>query len=202
MKVVAITGGIGSGKSTVAEMFRNLGFPVLDADRVAHGVYKRGTIAYKKIIESFGKKILLGDGIINRKILGDLVFENEELRRLLEEITHPFIVKKMREFIRECREQRASICIIEAALIFEKGKGQLFDCIITVSVDEKTQCTRLIQRDEIPESEVQSKIRSQEPLEVKRQKADRVIDNSGTLDYTKKQVEKIASDLTGMKRDM
>ncbi len=98
MKVIAITGGIGSGKTTVAEMFRNLGFPVLDADRVAHGVYERGTSAYRNIIEAFGEGIVLEDGTIDRKFLGDMAFQNKEQRKLLEEITHPLIEKKMREF--------------------------------------------------------------------------------------------------------
>lgn len=191
MRVIGLTGGIGSGKSTVADCFRKNGIPVLDADLVSHEVYQPGTETYRKIIEEFGDKILTPDGTVNRKILGDLVYTNNERRLRLEDITHPEIEKRMRDFIHTCKEEGHRFCIIEAALIFEKGKGELFDRIITVSARRVNQIERIKGRDGLASREIETRIDSQLPIEEKVRRSDFVIDNSGSRKDTETQVERI-----------
>ncbi len=195
--VIGITGGICSGKSTVASLFRKKGIPVLDADEVTHNVYLPGTRAYELLVDRFGDSILNELREIDRKKLGNIVFSDPVARKFLEGVTHPAIEGEMRKFVTECSQKGHRLCAIEAALIFEKGKSKLFDKILTVYVDEKTQLERLIKRDKIEVNEALARIRSQMPLAEKARLADYVIDNSGPLAQTEKQVEKIISALTG-----
>lgn len=188
MLTIGLTGGIGSGKSTVAAIFREAGIPVLDADRIVHDVYAPGTAAHSAIVRDFGDKILGSDGTIDRKILGVQIFHNPDKRMRLERITHPEVEKKMREFVETCRKRRRSLCIIEAALIFEKNRGDLFDKVITVWAEKDSRVERLMKRDGLSAEEILSRIDAQLPLEEKVKMGDFAIDNSGSLEDTRKQV--------------
>ncbi|NIO17363.1 MAG: dephospho-CoA kinase [Deltaproteobacteria bacterium] len=195
MKIIGLTGGIGTGKSLVADIFRKAGVPVLDADRVTRDVYLPGTDAHEKIRRVFGQAVLREDGTVNRQALGDLVFKDPGKMKLLEEITHPEIQKRMGEFVRACAEGKKPFCVIEAALIFEKERGSLFDIIITVSASRVDQTERLKKRDGLPEEEIASRIDAQLSIAEKEKRADFVVDNSGSIEETRRQVLKIIDDL-------
>jgi dephospho-CoA kinase len=188
MKIIGLTGGIGTGKTTVAGFFMKAGIPVLEADSIAHHIYVPGSKAYGEIVETFGQGVLSPDGTINRHLLGERVFHHPRKRLKLEKITHPKIESKMREFVWACREENKPCCVIEAALIFEKNRGELFDLIVTVFARRENQIARLKKRDRLTAEEIGQRIGAQLPIEEKVKRADFVIDNSGTLVETKKQV--------------
>lgn len=191
VKIIGLTGGIGTGKSTVAGIFREAGIPVLDADRISWESYLPGSAVHNKIVHLFGRKILMEDGTVNRQALGNMVFKDPEKRGRLEEITHPEIEKRMMEFVRSCENDKKPFCVIEAALIFEKKGGKLFDIVITVSAEMEEQIERLKARDGLPEEEIVRRIEAQLPVREKIKRADFVIDNSGSVANTKVQVYRI-----------
>lgn len=196
-KVIGLTGNIGTGKSTVAKMFNELGAQIIDADRVARDIVEPNKPAWTEIVNYFGEKILNKDRTINRKKLGEIVFKDEEKRLKLNNITHPKIMKKIRSFVNECKKKNASAVIIEAALIVEKGGlKDLIDALIVVSSNEERQLQRIKTRDKIDLGEARSRIKSQLPISEKIKYADFIINNSTNLEETRKQVNKIWRNLT------
>jgi dephospho-CoA kinase len=192
MKVIGLTGNIGCGKSVVAKMFEELGAKVIDADQIARMIVQPGEPAWKEIIEKFGKDILKDDGTIDRKKLGKIVFEDEGKREELNQITHPRIIGKIRELIEKYRRENQKVVVVEAALIVEKGGlSDIIDELIVVTSDEETQIKRLVEGRGLSKEEAISRIRSQMPVEEKVKHATYVIDNSGNLEETRKQVERI-----------
>ncbi len=194
--VVGLTGNIASGKSTVASIFRELGAKIIDADKIAREVVKPGSDAWKEIVKSFGKEILNKDETINRKKLGAIVFKDPLKRKKLNEITHPRIVKKIYEQVEELKKKNVSVVIVEAALIVEKGgMRDLLDKLIVVTLPEQKQIKRLMERDSISYEEALNRVSSQAPQAEKVKYADYVIDTSGTVEETKKQVLDIWKDI-------
>lgn len=192
MKVIGLTGNIGCGKSVVARMFEELGARVIDADRIARLVVEPGESAWKEIVQTFGEAILNSDGTINRGKLGEIVFNDKEKREALNRITHPRIVERIKEVIEDFRKENVEVVIVEAALIVEKGGMKpLINDLIVVTADEETQIRRLIERNALSREEALSRIKSQMPLSEKVKYATYVIDNSGTLDEMRKQVEEV-----------
>lgn len=192
MKVIGLTGNIGCGKSVVARMFEELGARVIDADRIARLVVEPGESAWKEIVQTFGEAILNSDGTINRGKLGEIVFNDKEKREALNRITHPRIVERIKEVIEDFRKENVEVVIVEAALIVEKvGMKPLINDLIVVTADEETQIRRLIERNALSREEALSRIKSQMPLSEKVKYATYVIDNSGTLDEMRKQVEEV-----------
>lgn len=192
MRIIGLTGNIASGKTAVANMFKDLGARVIDADEVAREVVEPGEPAWQEIVEEFGRGILNPDGSINRKHLGEIVFNDERKRERLNQITHPRIITKIKETISRFQKENANSVIIEAALIVEKGgMPGLIDGLIVVSSDQKTQIDRIMKRDGLLREEALSRIRSQMPISEKIKHATYVIDNSGSLEETKRQVEGI-----------
>ncbi|KAJ7977539.1 Dephospho-CoA kinase [Quillaja saponaria] len=151
MRIVGLTGGIASGKSTVSNLFKSHGFPVVDADLVARDVLKKGTGGWKKVVAAFGEDILLDDGEVNRPRLGQVVFSNPEKRQLLNRLLAPYI---------------SSGIFWEILKLWMKG----------------FKIRRLIVRDRTGEEDARNRINAQMPLDLKRNEADIVIDNSGSLD--------------------
>jgi dephospho-CoA kinase len=196
--IVGLTGGIVSGKSTVALMFKDLGAKIVDADKLGHSVILPHRPAWKKIVKIFGKDILQNDLIIDRKKLGKIVFANQSLLKKLNEITHPEIIKIIKKEIDSAKNKthnQQKILIIDAALIYEAKIDRLMDKVIVVYIDEGEQIKRLIKRNNLSKDEVSRRIKSQMPIKEKIKIADYVIDNSNSLDETKKQVEKIWKNL-------
>ncbi len=192
MRVFGLTGGIGSGKSTVARLFREEGIPVVDADRISREVTLPGTPAHADIVRRFGTEILLPDGRIDRKTLGAIVFADPAKRAVLEAITHPRILEGIRESVSAFAAEGHAVAIVEAALIHEKGRQGMFRAVIGVRCDRKSQVDRLMRRDRISREGALRIVSSQMDPEKKARASDYVIDNSGDLAITRDQVRALA----------
>lgn len=196
MLIIGLTGNIATGKSEVASMFREMGAKIIDADRIAREVVEKGSPAWKDIVGYFGEKILNKDGSVNRKTLGEIVFRDPKKLSKLNEITHPRIMEAIKRRLDEYRKQQISIVIIEAALIVEKGgMKDIIDKLVVVTSDRNDQISRLMKRDGISREDALYRIRSQMPISEKTKHADYVIDNSKTLEYTRKQVSNLMEEL-------
>lgn len=199
MLILGLTGNIATGKSRVASMFSELGGRIIDADIVARDVVKPGSPAWKEIVDHFGDGILNKDRTINRKALGEVVFKDDSRRKRLNEITHPRIIEAIRDKLQELENQNAEIVLIEAALIVEKGgMKDIIDKLVVVKAGEEEQIERLRERDELKTGDALNRIRSQMPISEKVKYADYVIDNSGTLENTRKQVRDIMNELASL----
>lgn len=186
--IIGLTGSIASGKSTISTMFRNIDIPVIDADLIARQVVEPGKPAYKKIVETFGNGIILSNGEIDRKQLGQIVFSNEGRRKQLNEIVHPAIREEMLEQKTSLLNQGVHKAIVlDIPLLFESNLTGLVDKILVVYVDEETQLKRLMDRDKSTEEEAMKRINSQVPVKQKADLADAIIDNSGTIKESNKQ---------------
>ncbi|MEC1635356.1 dephospho-CoA kinase [Bacillus mojavensis] len=191
--VIGLTGGIASGKSTVANMLIDKGITVIDADIIAKQAVEKGMPAYRQIIDEFGEDILLENGDIDRRKLGAIVFTNEQKRLALNSIVHPAVREEMLKRRDESIANLETFVVLDIPLLFESKLESLVDKIIVVSVTKELQLERLIKRNQLTEEEALSRIRSQMPLEEKVSRANDVIDNSGTLEETKQQLEEILS---------
>lgn len=194
--LVGLTGGIASGKSTVARMFQALGCLIVDADALAREVVEPGEPALAEIVREFGPGVLASDDRLDRKALGAIVFSQPEKRRRLEAITHPPIRARFARRVAELVERRfRGIVLFDAPVMIESGGYRDMDRLVVVYVDEDTQLTRLMARDEIGREEGLRKIRSQMSLSEKAKLADYVIDASGTLAATEAQVRTVHASL-------
>ncbi len=185
---IGLTGGIASGKSTVAAMFRDLHIPVIDADEIAHRVTSVGGEAYQLIIETFGRGILDSNGAIDRRKLGAIVFHDEQKRKQLNAIVHPLVRKHMLQQKEKYAKEGKKAVVLDIPLLFESKLEHLVDRILVVYVDEQTQLRRLRERNGFSVEEAWARIKAQMPLEEKRKKADAVIDNNGMIEETKQQL--------------
>lgn len=186
--LIGLTGGFGTGKSTVARLFRGLGAQVIDADKLAHRALKRGQSTYNVICARFGRKSILGTrGEINRKKLARIVFENPGKRKVLESIVHPFVFRQ----IKRVTKKKRGILILEVPLLFETRFNEKMDANIVVRANEKSQIARLGKRSGTSRAEVKARNKAQMPIEKKAKLADFVIVNNGSLNETKKQVVQI-----------
>jgi len=190
MRVLGLTGGIGSGKSMVASMFTQLGADVIDADQLAREVVEPGQPALKEIATAFGKDILLPDGRLNRGKLGRIIFADPVARGTLNAITHPRIRERMDAEI-AARRSRPGVLVVDIPLLYENHRTRAVEAVIVVWVDQKTQLRRLNERGGLTVEEARKRIAAQMPLDEKRARADVVIDNSGSRENTRRQVEAI-----------
>jgi dephospho-CoA kinase len=190
MKVLGLTGGIGSGKSMVASMFAQLGADVIDADRLARDVVEPGQPALQEIASTFGRDILLPDGRLDRGKLGRIIFADPVARGTLNAITHPRIRERMDAEI-AARQSGPGVLIVDIPLLFENERTDRVETVIVVWVDTETQLRRLVERDELSEHDARQRIAAQMPLDEKRARADVVIDNSGSRENTRRQVDAI-----------
>ncbi|HEY9287560.1 MAG TPA: dephospho-CoA kinase [Candidatus Dormibacteraeota bacterium] len=188
MRVLGLTGGIGSGKSLVASMFSALGAEVIDADQLAREVVEPGQPALAEIVEAFGPQMLRPDGHLDRPRLGAAVFADPSARRTLDAITHPRIRERMRQEV-EARADRAGVLILDIPLLYESGREGTVEKVVVVWVDRATQLRRLVARDGLTPEQAEQRLAAQLPLDEKRSRADEVIDNSGTPEQTRRQVE-------------
>ena len=192
MKVIGLTGSIGSGKSTVSGFFEKLGAIVIDADQVSRQVVEPGSPALKELTVAFGENILNPDGSLNRTLVAEIVFNSDEKRELLNSIIHPMIFNEINSTIEEYREKGTEIIILEAALILEKkGLIKLIDKLIVVSIDEETQKKRLEGRGDLSKEQINARINSQLINNEKIKHADYIIDNNQDLVNTREQVREL-----------
>jgi dephospho-CoA kinase len=186
--VAGLTGGIASGKSTVARMLRKAGAVVIDADEIARQVVAPGLPAWHDIQALFGSSVLLPDKTIDRDALGKIVFADPELRRRLEKIIHPRVGTAIAaQLQRVARTEPDAVVLLDIPLLFETGRTDGLAEIIVVYVPEALQCQRLMQRDGLTESEAKTRMAAQLTMDEKAEKATIVIDNSGSLADTEKQ---------------
>jgi dephospho-CoA kinase len=189
---VGLTGGIASGKSTVSRMFAGLGCKVIDSDRITRQLFEPGNPVNAAVVETFGRRVVALDGSIDRKVLGELVFDNADLRQKLNSIVHPAINQRQSDFLAQAAaEDSHAIGIVEAALIVEVGTYKNYDKIIVVTCLPKIQRERLRDRSGLTPEQIETRIASQMPLEEKVKVADFVIDNSGDIGRTRQQVEEV-----------
>ncbi len=188
----ALTGGIATGKSVVADVFKEMGCYIFYADKEAHRLMEPEKPAWGKIVSHFGKEILNPDKTINRSKLGKIVFSNNKERQFLNSVLHPLVNKKRLKVIEKLKKQKnIQIFISEAALTIEAGLVDYFDKIIVVHCSKEIQIRRLMQRDRISKQEAKNRISSQMPLNEKKKDADYLIDTSGPLSASIEQAEKI-----------
>jgi dephospho-CoA kinase len=197
MRVFGLTGNIGSGKSAVAAMLREAGIPVLDADRISREVTAPGGRAYDAVVRAFGRGIVRNDGSIDRKRLGEIVFSDPASRERLERITHPAILEAMKDAIAEIEREGHRAAVVEATLIHESGRKGLFEAVISVTCDRETAISRLAARDGMSRRQAEARLRAQMDADRKAGASDYVIDNSGGVESTRRQVVSLAGVLLG-----
>lgn len=196
MLVVALTGGIATGKSVVAELLRELGCYVQYADKIAHKLMEPGRPAWKEIVDHFGTNILNKDRTINRSSLGALIFADKKERHFLNALLHPLVMEKKKEVICRLRKEgQYRIFISEAALVLEAGFASFYDKIVVVHCPPEIQIKRLMKRDSINRQQAQKKIGAQMAPEEKTKQADYLIDSSGSLVHTVEQTERVFRNL-------
>ncbi|MGK7912605.1 MAG: dephospho-CoA kinase [Synechococcus sp.] len=185
-RIIGLTGGVATGKSTVAGWLVEWGIPVADADVLAREAVRPGTKVLKQIRDRYGSGILDDLGQLNRKMLGSIVFESPEERAWLETKIHPFVRLQLELFIAQLPQDATAVIVVP--LLFEAGMTDLVDEVWTVICPSQQQLDRLMQRDNLSAAEAQARIDSQWPLAKKAIHSDVVIDNSGDLSYTYHQI--------------
>lgn len=196
MYVIGITGGIASGKSTVARQLKKLGVIVIDADEVARAVVEPGKTAWQAIVRQFGPDILNPDQGINRVELGRRVFGSAEELHKLNELTHPLILEEIRDRLHEIRLNDPKALVgLEVPLLYETNMDKICDQVWVVWVDNETQITRLMARDGFNRSDAQKRIDAQMPLDKKARLAQVVIDNRFSPEQTEQAVVKYFNEI-------
>ena len=191
MKLIGLTGGIASGKSTVATILKQLGAAVINADELSREVVQPGKGAWKEIVETFGANVLQSDKTLDRKKLRTVVFDNPDARKKLEAIIHPKVRALAEEKIRELAAAGRSIIVYEVPLLFEGQLHHWLRPVILVACDINTQRQRLRDRDQLTNTEAQQHIDAQMSLEEKRKLADYVIENNGNIEELEQQVKSV-----------
>ncbi|MDT8446767.1 MAG: dephospho-CoA kinase [bacterium] len=204
MILVALTGGIGSGKSTLAPMVEALGWRIIDSDQLARKVVAKGSEGLEEVVDLLGPKILLPNGEMDRQRVAEIVFNELPLLRELEAITHRRIAHEKKRLLRQLFQQDpdARVCYL-IPLLFEKNLQSRFAATILVALEPAEQVRRLVEGRGMNLVEIERRIQAQLPLEEKRARADYVVDNSGSLEETRQQVEAIFSQLSKLpQRDL
>lgn len=189
--VIGLTGSIATGKSTISNMFKRLNIPVVDADVIAREVVEPGTETLQHIVNAFGQSVLLADGTLNRKALGNIVFNNKKKLNELNDIIHPAIRNEMNRQKEMYVARNVPCVVLDIPLLFENKLDYLVDKIVVVYVDETVQLKRLMERDQSTKEEALSRIKSQIPIKEKISRADATIDNNGTVEQSFEQLKEI-----------
>ena len=188
VKIIGLTGGIGSGKTSVASKLKTLGVKVFDADEAAKNAVLPGTEGFFKVIETFGHQIVDADGKLNRMALAEIVFNDKESLKRLEEIIHSYVWQETDKFLNACREAGERAVILDIPLLIECGWHQKVDEVWLVVLPVEKQIMRTMKRSGMTAEAVQARIAAQMPLDEKKKYATLVIDNSGAWEETEKQV--------------
>lgn len=207
--VIALTGGIATGKSTVARMLTELGAVVVDADAIVHELQSPGSPLLPEIAEAFGDAVLDADGALDRAALADIVFGDAEARRRLERLVHPRVGTRMQARAEAAARSGAPLVVLDIPVFFESRRGATggasgapFDAVVVVYAPEALQVERLMERNGFEREEAERRVRAQIPIEEKRAAADHVIDNSGSLEETERQVRDLYERLTSAHRQL
>ncbi|MBI5591271.1 MAG: dephospho-CoA kinase [Deltaproteobacteria bacterium] len=186
MVIAGLTGGIASGKSTVSAFLEDAGAVIVDADKIARNVVRKGQPAWREIVGAFGRTVLLPDGEINRILLGEIIFNDPVQKRILNRIVHPGVIAETATRLAEIeKNQPDAVVILDVPLLIESGMDSGLSDIIVVYVPEPVQIQRLMTRDTLTQAQALARIRSQMPIEEKKKRATIVIDNSGSREATR-----------------
>lgn len=184
--IIGLTGGIATGKSTVSKLFADKGITIVDADLIARDMVKPHSVALAKIVEKYGKKILLDDHSLNRSALREIVFSDSSAKDWLNNLLHPLI---RQEILKQLNEATSVYVILDAPLLFENGLDKLCQQTVLVDISEQLQLERACLRDGVNVKQIKNIIKSQMSSLEKKQKADHVIDNSGSVKQSQDQVD-------------
>jgi dephospho-CoA kinase len=195
MLKVALTGGAGTGKTTVLRMFKELGAPIIEADKIAREVVAPGQPAYEELRRAYGPEFFQEDGELNRSRMASLVFADPEARCALERIVHPWMIRGIQTRLEEYARQGEALALVECAVLFECGIQDGYDRIIVVYAEPEEQVQRLSARDHREPGEISGILQAQMPMSEKVARADFVVDNRGSLENTRRQVENIWAQL-------
>lgn len=199
MILVGLTGGLATGKSSVARLFQDNGAYVIDADELARQVVQPGKPAWRDIAQTFGAKVLNPDRTLNRAALAAVIFRNEAKRRRLNAIVHPRVAREQTKLTRAIvQKDPGAIIVYDVPLLFEAGVDKRVDKIIVVTADRATQIRRLMTRNGLTRAEAVRRLRAQMPLRAKIARADEVIDGTLSFAQTKSEVERIVSQLKSL----
>ncbi len=188
MIIIGLTGGIGSGKSTVSDILKEQGIPVVDGDRIAREVVEPHRPAYDEIVRVFGTEVLQQDGTLNRKHIGEIVFSDPEKLSVLNSITHKEIYRVILERLESLKETGTTLVFLDVALLFETGFDQLTDRVWVVDAPDAVRVERIQKRDGLREEEILKRIQSQMSREMRNTKGDLVLDNSKGREELKAQI--------------
>jgi dephospho-CoA kinase len=189
MLTIGLTGGIGSGKSTVMAILRELGAPIIDADRVGHAIYEPGGPAYEEVVAAFGEQILAPDGTVDRRKLGPIVFADTVALKRLNSIVHPKMFTRMQEMIGQLRRNgETRPIVIEAAILIEANWQSLFDEIWLITASREHVVERIERERGLQREQTEARIRAQLPDEERRKHSSLVIDNNGTIEQLREKV--------------
>jgi dephospho-CoA kinase len=195
MLLVGLTGGIASGKTTVSRMFQDAGIPVICADELARDAVQPGSPALEEICRIFGAQVIDEEGGLDRSLMAELVFKDQAKREVLESIIHPMVAEEKDRRIQALRTGGYRLAIVDVPLLYEKKWERQFDLVVVVYVPRTTQEERLAQRDGMSPDEARARLDAQMPIEEKKQRADRVVDNSDSLEHTREQVNALLREL-------
>jgi dephospho-CoA kinase len=188
MLLVALTGNYGTGKSTVLSLFRKFGISTLDADKIVESLLRKKEIL-KKIRHLMGDTVFNENGSLNKKLVAEVIFKKPPLRRSIEDLLHPFVFEKIKDFV-EKMNTHDKILVIAVPLVYERGYENRFDKTIVVNTTEETALTRL-EMNGVPKKDALLRLKAQLPITEKMKRADFLIDNNGTLNETKIQVQNL-----------
>jgi len=190
--ILGITGSFGTGKSTVCQLLSASGAKAIDADLISYKLLQPRQPGYRKVVDFFGSRILKKNKAIDRRALGKIVFDDPRLLKALDKIMHPLIIAEIKKQISRATSK---LVVVDAPLLFETGLSDLFDQIVVVKADRKKQFSRLLERTTLSKMDIVKRLNTQMPLSAKIRKADFVIDNSSTMEKTRKQVEYLRRNL-------
>jgi dephospho-CoA kinase len=195
MRIVGLTGGIGTGKSTVSGMLRELGATVIDADEATRAVQARGSDGLRQLVEAFGPDILAPDGDLDRARLADIAFQDPDARRRLNEIVHPLVRQWMAERQREAVERGDPVVVLDIPLLFEARGAGAFETVLLVYAPDEVALGRLVEQRGMTEEQARARMAAQMPIEEKRALATHVIENTGGMEELRTRVERVWADL-------
>lgn len=192
MRVIGLTGGVASGKSTVSRILKSLGAEIIDVDIIGRDVVTKGSPCLEEIIRHFGRGILLEDGSLDRKKLGSIVFKDRNELQYLNGIMHPVMIDRVKLLLEEMkRQQKMDKVVVDAAILIEMGLHRLVDEVWVVSIPRELQVERLMKRDGISRARAEAMVGAQMSAEQKRQYADIIIENTGSVEELEKRVKKL-----------